>query len=147
MKNVDTNDVKNAVKHYRDVLGFNVIPLRAGTKSSAIKWKEFQERKPTDEEFENIGIVTGKASRLAVADVDNPKRLEGWLEENGLELRDTATVKTARGFHYYYRIPEGVEVRSKDVGDALELKANGSYVVAPPSTMVKSGRDRKGIDY
>lgn len=33
MKNVDTNDVKNAAKHYRDVLGFNVIPLKAGTKS------------------------------------------------------------------------------------------------------------------
>jgi len=145
MTNNSNTDVKNAAKHYRDVLGFNVIPLRAGTKSSAIKWKEFQERKPTSQEFENFqfknaGIVTGKTSGIAVVDVDDPDRFEEWLEEQGLELPDTTTAKTARrGFHYYYRIPDDVEVRGKEiVKDVVELKGDGNYVVAPPSCITKT---------
>ena len=48
------NDVKNAAEHLRDAYGFNAIPLQARSKSPAIEWKEHQDRRATDEEFESF---------------------------------------------------------------------------------------------
>ncbi len=152
MRTNDITSAKNKAKHYRETYGWNVIPLRKGTKSAAIKWGQFQDRKVTDEEFEdfdwsggNVGIITGKTSKLMVVDVDSPKKAERWLEQRGLSFPDTAEVKTYRGRHYYFRIPDGEEIRSKNVKDGedvvLEVKANGSLVVAPPSVVTHSGID------
>ena len=87
-----------------------------------------------------MGIITGKTSKLAVLDIDDLQQFEQWLEDNGYTLPDTPTVKTPnRGFHYYFRIPEGVEVRSKViVKGVLELKGQGTLVAAPPSSITKT---------
>ena len=76
MKDRSNTDVKNTSKHYRDVLGFNVIPLRAGSKRPALpKNHPYLHRRATDAElesfgFKNVGIVTGKTSGIVVLDVD-----------------------------------------------------------------------------
>src|SRR3712207_868102 len=113
MKNVDTNDVKSAAKHYKDVLGFNVIPLKAGRKVPALpKGHPYLNRQGTDKEFEsfdfrNVGIVTGKTSKIVVLDVDSggPET----LVENGWTIPPTVTAKTMNGRHYYFLYPVDAE--------------------------------------
>jgi hypothetical protein len=88
MKNNSNTDVKNVAKHYRDVLGFNVIPLKAGRKVPALpKGHPYLYRQGTDKEFEsfdfrNVGIVTGQTSGIVVLDVDeegpNTLREKDW---------------------------------------------------------------------
>jgi hypothetical protein len=151
MKN-STTDAKNTAKHYRDVLDFNVIPLRKSSKSAAIKWKEFQDSKPADEvfedfEFNNVGIITGLTSGIVVLDVDSGG--SDTLEQNEWAIPPTVTVKTMNGRHYYFRYPSDADRVPTKIGFAkgLDFKSDGGYVVAPPSVIVKSGRDRKGIDF
>jgi hypothetical protein len=78
----------------------------------------------------NIGIATGSRSGLAVVDrdADNPEVSRIWDS-----LPPTVEVKTSRGRHRYYRIPEGVKVRSRVLTPGLDLKAEGGYVVAAGS--------------
>jgi putative DNA primase/helicase len=42
-------------------------------------------------------------------------------------------VLTNRGFHLYYRSPEGVEVGNRRLAPGLDLKGDGGYVVGPGS--------------
>jgi Bifunctional DNA primase/polymerase, N-terminal len=122
-------------------LGFAVLPLLPcekrphtrlieATRGSS-SWKVLGERPASDDEIRvwyrrdpkaNLGIITGRASGgLVVADFDDrrPER-----------LIDTPTVQTGRGLHVYLRSRE--QIRSR-MGNGLELKAEGGYVVAPPS--------------
>jgi hypothetical protein len=92
----------------------------------------------------NVGIRTGAASGLLVLDVDTPKGGAGSLAE--LERRHGALPKTARvltgggGQHVYFAHP-GQTVRNSagQLGDGLDVRADGGYVVAPPSVHA-SGR-------
>lgn len=78
----------------------------------------------------NVGIVTGAGSRLVVLDIDGP---EGEESVKGLNLPATVEVKTRRGRHLYFRHP-GYPVKNR-IGllIGVDLKADGGYVVAPPS--------------
>ena len=153
MKDHSNTDVEKTSKHYRDVLGFNVIPLKAGSKRPALpKNHPYLHRRATDAEFEsfgfkNVGIVTGKTSGIVVLDVDHAG--PGTLKQKGWVIPPTVTVKTMNGRHYYFRYPsdaERVPTRLRFAKD-LDFKADGGYVVAPPSVVVKSGRDKKGVDW
>src|SRR5215212_4872542 len=145
MKDHNNTDVKNTSKHYRDVLGFNVIPLRAGSKRPALpKNHPYLHRRASDTElesfdFENVGIVTGRTSGIVVLDVDH----EGpdTLKENDWTIPPTVTVKTMNGKHYYFRCPSDAERVSTKIRFAkgLDFKADGGYVVAPPSIVEKKG--------
>ncbi len=56
------------------------------------------------------------------------------------ELKETTRVRTRRGYHYYFSL-NGEQVKSTNslFGKKIELKSNGSYVVAPPS-IIKAHR-------
>jgi len=84
----------------------------------------------------NVAVALGRASNLAVLDIDAYKPDCGWptLEiEHGRP--DTFTVQTPRlGTHFYFEIPRGMEVRSRTAfARHVELRSNGLYVLAPPS--------------
>lgn len=66
---------------------------------------------------------------LAVIDCDSKEALQAF--RSGYQPPPTLTVKTARGFHFYYRgeMPTRIGVRNK-----LDIKSkSGSYVVGPGS--------------
>jgi len=87
----------------------------------------------------NIGIVTGKISQLAVIDVDDLNLLPE-LNERLPELKETTRVRTRRGYHYYFSLNgEHVKSTNRLFNKRLELKSNGTYVVAPPS-IIKAHR-------
>lgn len=121
--------------------GFSVIPIKPKDKTPAIYWKEFQKRKPTNEELKkwfqntsyNIGIVTGKVFGIAVVDLDSEEALK-FAEDNGFP--ETPIVVTGEGYHLYYQYPADREVRNFQERDDLpriDVRGDGGYVVAPPS--------------
>jgi hypothetical protein len=89
----------------------------------------------------NVAIATGSASGLLVIDVD-PRNggnvtLEELVSRLG-ELPETIVVETGGGGqHYYFAAPDGDVVGA--LGDGVDVKFNGGYVVAPPSVHVSGG--------
>jgi len=121
--------------------GYSLIPID-GEKKPHIYWKRYQYRRAAAKEIfswyhqfctYNIGIVTGHISKLAVIDVDDLSLLPE-LKERLPEINETTRVKTNRGYHYYFQL-NGEQAKSTSAlfDKRLELKSNGSYIVAPPS--------------
>jgi Bifunctional DNA primase/polymerase, N-terminal/Primase C terminal 2 (PriCT-2)/Family of unknown function (DUF5906) len=87
----------------------------------------------------NIGIALGRASGIVVVDVDGftgREQLEELLRLYEYTLDPKLFVETGRvdgGRHYYFRYPLGVSVPNRKL-NGLEVKSDGTYVVAPPST-------------
>jgi hypothetical protein len=134
--------------------GWSVIPLRyVGSIEDRKKpllrsWQEYQRRIPTEAEIRdwwkewpsaNIGIPTGKVSQLVVIDLDGPN-CHQLFEQRKVHLGKTAAVQTGRGYHVYYVHPGNghvIQNRVKFLTDGLnshvDVRADGGYVVAPPS--------------
>ena len=128
--------VQDAAVDYRD-RGWSPIPIKLRSKAPKLpKGHPFLSRPASDQEFanfdfrHNVGIATGKVSRLIVLDDDDNGET---LKKNGWHVPATPTAKTQRGYQYYLRYPqEGFP--TFDVAGKLEVRGDGSYVVAPPST-------------
>lgn len=80
----------------------------------------------------NLGILCGSASGgLVVLDFDTR---EGLREASGMRPEEiavhTLVVRTARGWHVYARKPDA---RTSSPWKGLDVRAEGSMVVAPPS--------------
>lgn len=99
-----------------------LLPLQGGKPS----WKPLVVRRATEAEVRdwfarfpdiNIGIATGE---IVVVDYDT----------TDLPLPQTALVKTHRGYHAYFKTHQRIQGRKFD---CIDLKADGGYVVAPPS--------------
>jgi hypothetical protein len=93
----------------------------------------------------NVAIRTGVASDLVVLDVDGDDGAESLrrLEREHGELPRTASVKTpSGGSHFYFRHP-GDEIRSsvRKLAPALDVRAEGGYVIAPPSPGYESDEE------
>ncbi len=139
--------------------GFSVIPInspgmplppgasedKAG-KIPLIDWKEFQLRKPTEDEVRawwarwptaNPGVVTGALSNIIVVDVDG--------EEGLATLRTVSPVpptpryRTGRGEQLWFRHPGGTVRNFAKRLPGLDLRGDGGYVVVPPS-LHRNGR-------
>jgi hypothetical protein len=131
-------------------LGFSIIPLKAKGKKPALHaWEEYKSRRPTKEEIAswsqqhwsdgadaNVGVVCGAVSgNLVVLDFDLKSAFEvfknEWAATRGKNVaNETVVVATGRGFHVYCRVkdmPKSVKLPN------VEVKAEGHYVVAPPS--------------
>lgn len=140
---------------YREAL--SIIPLSGKNpfKNShgykdATKDKKQIEKWWTEHPRANIGIATGKINNLLVIDVDikhdqgkyGDESLRDLEKELG-ELPKTWTVITGSGgLHYYFKYPEGheISISASQLGECLDIRANGGYVVAPPSIHPETGR-------
>ena len=127
-----------AANHYIN-LGYSVIPLQAKGKKPVVQWAEYQNRVATAEEltewFEdtnyNIGIVTGRISGIDVVDCDSEEAV-ALARAKGLPVCNA--VKTGRGIHFYFTHQKGVgNFQKRDDLPGIDLRAEGGYVVAPPS--------------
>jgi hypothetical protein len=98
----------------------------------------------------NVALATGCVSGVIVIDVDPPRGEHslGRLVAAGYELPETITVRTGSGgMHLYFAAP-GFRVgnttgRLPGVPfelDGVDLRADGGYVVAPPSAHVTGSR-------
>lgn len=125
--------------HEYALLGWSVIPLKPRNKKPALNsWLQYQRHHAThdqllewfDDTHNNHGIVTGAVSGIIVLDADGP---EGIASLIGMGMPSTPTVKTGNGFHLYFKHPGGNVSNSVRMQPGLDLRADGGYVVAPPS--------------
>jgi hypothetical protein len=85
----------------------------------------------------NVAVRTGRESGLVVIDADGEEghaSLRGLEREHGELPRTLSTVTPRLGGHRYFAHPGG-EVRSSAgrLGEGLDVRADGAYIVVPPS--------------
>ena len=115
--------------------GLVVIPVN-GDKVATVPWKDYQLQAPAADQIatwfsgndQQTAIITGRVNRLIVLDIDTNAQLNR-LGLKYPELYETFSVKTRRGYHLYYLIPDDLYVPSR-AGQGVDLKAEGGYVVA-----------------
>jgi len=139
------------------------LPDGRSRKPALVDWERYQISPPTLEEirgwFSNpnqfeairngnklgLAIITGKVSgNLAVVDFDSREAAQKSLrdlQENQPDLYrklvNTWIVETGKGLHFYLRVlnpdPARFGNRLKLGGNDIDIRADGGYVVAPPS--------------
>ncbi|MCC6230535.1 MAG: bifunctional DNA primase/polymerase [Phycisphaerales bacterium] len=118
---------------------WSVIPLK-GKLPAMRTWKVCQSVPVTDQAnlmrlfgapgVSGVGVILGRVSgHLYVRDFDDADAYSGWAESHPKLARTLPTVRTVRGAHVYGRW-KGVKPSTYADG---ELRAEGQYVVAPPS--------------
>ena len=94
----------------------------------------------------NVGIATGAASGIVVLDVDarsGGRETLASLEDEQGRLPETPTVLTGGGGqHLYFRDPGGLRNSAGRLGAGLDVRADGGYVIAPPSNHTNGNRYR-----
>ena len=125
-------------------LGWSVLPIRPDKKIPYIKWKQYQETRPTETEIKtwfkkwptaNIGITTGRLSNLIALDFDSAEAVEAFKSITG-ELPATITQTTGRGIQLLFKYPTQI-ARLKNqtaIIKDMDLRAEGGLIVLPPST-------------
>jgi len=116
-------------------------------KMTTERLKQYWFRNPTC----NLGLLTGSRTGIVVVDIDRPKhhgpereRFEWALRQvkdakplPGVGPTDTACYFTKRGVQLVYRQPcamKGINgLALKELGLRVDVKADGGYVVVPPS--------------
>ena len=124
--------------------GFSTIPIRFRDKRPEVKWDEYVNRLPTDNEIKqwyasklhNIALITGQKG-LVVIDFDDVPAYSSWLmwttRSGGIQqliAEQTHQVRTARGVHVYLRLPHAEKNRKLN---KIDIKAERGYVLIPPS--------------
>ena len=126
--------------------GWSIFPLPRGRKIPDRPWKRWQSARPSlfvvEQWFRqapdaNVAVVTGAISGLVVADIDlvkHPDAAREFSQRSGGELPAAPTVRTGGGgLHLFFAHP-GFPVRSRaGLFPGLDVRADGAFVVAPPS--------------
>ena len=99
----------------------------------------------------NIGIATGDVSGFFVLDRDDKdggnETLLAWEDTNG-SLPKTLVQKTGNGFHYFFKMPKGIDIRNTQKSSGargIDIRGNGGYICAAPSKHF-SGRSYSLLD-
>ncbi len=92
----------------------------------------------------NVAISTGEESGLIVLDIDprhgGDESTLALAAKHG-RLPDTLEVLTGGGGrHLYFKFPAGADIRSRaGILPGVDIRANGGYVVCPPSRHISGG--------
>lgn len=131
--------------------GWSIIPVSGKTRRPLLEWKPYQSRHPTEDEitewwrtwpYAQVAVVTGAVSGLLVLDIDGPEAQDSL---KGKPLPPTPCVRTSRGTHYYFAHPGGVCIGRPHPLPGFDIRADGNYVVAPPS-IHPSGHQYEWVD-
>jgi hypothetical protein len=133
----DSVTALDAARRYR-ALGCSVVPAIPGTKKPLVSWKAFQARRPDEGEIRawyharpdaGVIIVCGRVSGIAVVDID---------PRNGGDLRLAGQftgplAETGSGGRHAYLAADVTIPKLPDILPGVDLQAEGSYVLAPPT--------------
>lgn len=117
-----------------------MIPIEPRGKRPLVSWTGYQRRTASEEEVRawwtrwpdaNIGIVTGRVSGIVVVDVDGTAG-SGSLRNRAIP--PTVVCATGRGHHYYFAHPGFNVANRTHLLPGVDVRGEGGYVVAPPST-------------
>lgn len=145
-------ELDQALEYHRH--GVNVVP--ASGKTPIGSWKRWSTENQPEHEVRqafkkgdhNIFAITGAVSGVVVLDCDNRQAVDWWKERLGEDALKTARVRTAHGWHFWWR-HEPSEKRDERSHDGKRLgsgpatkwtfRCEGGGVIAPPS-IHESGR-------
>jgi len=134
---------ESALRHLK--WGRSVFPV-GPDKKPLVRWGAYQTEKPTESDVRawwtqwpaaNIGMACGPVSGFVVLDIDNEEGLQA-LHQRGVSLPETLTVRTGRGWHYYFQDP-GVKTKNFARGKRefpipyVDFRGHGGYVIVPLS--------------
>jgi len=132
--------------------GWVIIPQQPGTKIPAVRWKDYQEARPSRDEViglfdgrpdAGLMLVLGPVSGVFVIDVDGAEAETVMAEKLGGVPR---APRSGRGdphrFHLFFRHPAATCTRAKCTPwhAKLEFRGQGGLVVLPPSVHPSGGR-------
>lgn len=129
--------------------GFSVLPVRPDSKIPALKWGEFTTDQTDDRVKAHwtanpddlVAVVAGDCFIVDCDDKEAEERYQGVIALLG--PAPFCTMKTRRGHHYYYRLPEGfprVASRGDSTDGYIDIKTGKSYVVV-------TGPGREELEY
>lgn len=134
-------EILNAANEYLS-RKFSIIPV-AKSKKPIIPWEKYQKELPSKENINawwgnstqnNIAIVTGVISNLAVIDIDDIEAAKPVLDTLIPEFLDIPAVQTpSGGQHLYFRCPDDKIGNNAKAVPGCDFRANGGYVIVPPS--------------
>lgn len=140
MDNSKINIIREeALKYLKN--GLSVIPL-GPNKKPRLKWEPYQKEKATEANIKRwwtlwpdsmIGIVTGNISGLAVIDVDTPEGMTGIKEYLPDDLLTPCAETPRGGMHIYFKMDDEDLRNNAGAIKGVDFRAEGGYVVAPPS--------------
>lgn len=137
-------------RRYYD-LGWSVIPVRENSKKPLVPWIKYQQERPDLQQITQwpklwsnagIAVVTGAISGIFVLDVDEiPESAPTAKEQAKIRIAKelisslpvTATTRTAKGRHFYFKHP-GKPVPTKvRFLPGLDVRGDGGYAILPPT--------------
>lgn len=79
---------------------------------------------------EDLGILTGRRSGIFVVDCDSQEATIEFLQNYPFGI--THTVKTKRGYHFYFRLPPDITIRNSasKILPKVDVRGEGGYVQA-----------------
>jgi hypothetical protein len=132
-------------------LGFKFVPVKPKGKAPQLsKWQKRATSDPDEieelfNESDNVGLFLGKCHhegyQWLCIDVDD---LEQWIEltKKMPPLPETLTVKSRRGFHYYFLVSANHTLQQNIQGyKGLELKHGNKQMIAPGCTVSVEGEE------
>ena len=154
LSDIDLAD--RATRRFRE-LGYNPIPSRASgeRKAPTVPYAEFWgEPGPDwwlDQPTGNVQVMCGARWDLAVIDLDGPMAIEVWRSlamYRDVPLTWEVAHTPGAGRHLWFRLPPGTDAcPSRDLWSMpaithckIELKADRSLIIAPPSRHLKTRR-------
>lgn len=105
---------------------------RAG-KHPRVAWSQVAPGQVVDgDDGDGQGICTGTRSGIFVLDVDGPDAAKALVALG--PVPQTYTVRTARGLHFYFKLPDfPVKTSGGALAKGLDIRGEGGYVVAAGS--------------
>lgn len=135
----ERQELTRAAAHEYRERGFSVIPVGANKRPLLESWKRYQTERASSEQIEawlaewpdmNIGIITGAISGIVVVDIEAGGNMDA--------LPPTVCAKTGgNGWHLYYQHPGNEVKNSVRIAHLTDIRADGGYVLAPPSVSEK----------
>lgn len=136
-------DVRPEAKRLACQLGISVFPLGRNSKRPTCSWLDYQRQIVTEQQVNqwhassNLAIVTGGISGLVVLDFESRDDAIWFWRWKG---KTKAITKTRRGYHFYFQHPggtvaNGVKIKDEQGNSRYDVRGDGGYVVAPPSSV------------
>ena len=138
-------DTRDCVEYQRLIDDYVCIPINKADKKACVSWKSITES-PEFDKFtnRNIGILTGERNSLIVVDLDHPKtdetgngiqKMQKLLDKynDGKELQVPTCITQSGGIHLYFAHDSDFRTTTHINDYSIDIRANGGYVVAPPS--------------
>jgi hypothetical protein len=130
-----------------DSWGLQVLPAKPRDKAPVVDWKNHQITRTTKllstwfrgNRQLNFWVMCGQISKVVVVDADSATGDAWWREQLGDDIMTaTAQVKTRKGKHYWFRIPDDwtAPVKSWSIHDDrmdFDVRGDRTGVIVPPS--------------